>query len=159
MKTFLQSVILVAAGLLIRQPILVAFAQQSAPSLAVGSQSAALPPDHSPAAGSLASSTSAGMKPSAGEVATNPGQAVGKGDPALGGERHPLYRITRSDTFDLSFTFSPEFNQNLTVQPDGFVSLKGAGAVLAEGLTLPELQRTITTAYSSFLSDPEITVT
>src|SRR5258708_23626990 len=41
------------------------------------------------------------------------------GDPAFGGERHPLYRLSKLDTVDLNFTFSPEFNQSLTVQPDG----------------------------------------
>ncbi len=90
---------------------------------------------------------------------TKPGKADGKGDPALGGERHPLYRLSKSDTVDVSFTFSPEFNQSLTIQPDGFVALRGAGLVLAEGLTVVELQQAITTAYGGFLNQPEITVT
>jgi polysaccharide export outer membrane protein len=67
--------------------------------------------------------------------------------------------FTKSDIFEVNFTLSPEFNQNLTVQPDGFVVLRGAGTLLAEGLTVPELQHAITKAYSSFLHDPEITVT
>ncbi len=90
---------------------------------------------------------------------TQPGKAGGKGDPAFGGERHPLYRLTRSDTVDVNFTFSPDFNQTLTVQPDGFVALKGAGALLAEGLTVPEMQQAVVYAYRGFLHDPEVTVT
>jgi polysaccharide export outer membrane protein len=60
---------------------------------------------------------------------------------------------------EVSFTFSPEFNQSLTVQPDGFVALRGAGALLAEGLTIPALREAVTRAYAGILHEPEITVT
>lgn len=88
-----------------------------------------------------------------------PGEAGGTGDPALGGERHPLYRLSKSDEVDVSFTFSPDFNQSLTVQPDGYVALKGAGTLFAEGLTIPELQQAIASRYRGVLHEPEITVT
>jgi polysaccharide biosynthesis/export protein len=90
---------------------------------------------------------------------TQPGKAGGMGDPALGGERHPLYRLSKSDVVDAKFTFSPDFNQSLTVQPDGFVVLRGAGTILAEGLTLPQLQQAVSDAYRGFLREPEITLT
>jgi len=80
------------------------------------------------------------------------------GDPFVGGERHPLYRLSKSDVVQANFTFSPDYNQTLTVQPDGFVTLKGAGTILAEGLTLPELQEAMAKAYSSFLHEPEISL-
>jgi polysaccharide export outer membrane protein len=159
MKTFVQFVVLVAAGVLIRQPISVAFAQEIAPPSAVAPQPPVPPSVNSPTAGATGGSGSTVVGISAKGETTNPGQAAGKGDPALGGERHPLYRVTKSDTFEIDFTFSPEFNQHPTVQPDGFVALKGAGTLLAEGLTVPELQQAITRAYSAFLHDPEITVT
>jgi len=88
-----------------------------------------------------------------------PGKAGGMGDPAFGGERHPLYRLSKSDIVDVSFTFSPDFNQTLTVQPDGFVALKGAGTLLVEGLTVPQMQQAVAAAYRSFLREPEVTVT
>jgi polysaccharide export outer membrane protein len=90
---------------------------------------------------------------------TQPGKADGMGDPAFGGERHPLYRLSKSDTMDINFTFSPDFNQTLTVQPDGFVPLRGAGQLLAEGLTVPEMQQAVVKAYAGFLHEPEVTVT
>ena len=68
-------------------------------------------------------------------AAAKPGKADGMGNPRLGGDRRPLYRLTRSDVVTLSFTLSPEFDQILTIQPDGYVSLKDAGPVLAQGLT------------------------
>jgi len=159
MKTFVQCVVFVAAGLLIRQLCLVAPAQEIALSPVVAARPPTPPSHRLAAVGSAenAGPTVAGI--SAKGETTNPSKADGKGDPALGGERHPLYRVTKSDTFEVNFTFSPEYNQNLTVQPDGFVVLRGAGTVLAEGFTVPELQQAITKAYGSFLHDPEITVT
>ena len=89
---------------------------------------------------------------------TKSGIAGGVRSPALTGERRPLYRVTASDTLDVSFTFSPEYNQTVTVQPDGFIVLKDLGPVYAEGTTLPQMEATIRTAYSSTLNDPEVTI-
>ena len=79
-------------------------------------------------------------------------------NPLLGGERRPLYRLCRSDEVDVSFTLSPEFDQNLTVQPDGYVWLKDAGMVYARGLTLPEFSETIRRAYQGYLHEPQVAV-
>src|SRR5579864_1347600 len=71
-------------------------------------------------------------------TAANPGGADGLGNPLLGGVCHPLYRLHPSDVVEVTFTVAPEFNQTLTVQPDGYVMLKDAGPVEAQGLTVPE---------------------
>lgn len=92
------------------------------------------------------------------KVITQPGEAGGKGDPAFGGERHPLYRLSKSDSVDVNFTFSPDFNQTVTVQPDGFVALKGAGTLWVEGFTVPQMQLAVSNVYRSFLHDPEVTI-
>jgi polysaccharide export outer membrane protein len=63
------------------------------------------------------------------------------------------------DSVDVNFTFSPDFNQTLTVQPDGFVALRGAGTLLVEGLTVPEMQQAVASAYRGFLHEAEVTVT
>ncbi|MCP5114958.1 MAG: hypothetical protein GY953_29360, partial [bacterium] len=34
-------------------------------------------------------------------------------------ERNPRYRVALSDELEISFRFTPEFNQKVTVQPDG----------------------------------------
>src|ERR1700730_5222690 len=44
-------------------------------------------------------------------------------------ERNPRYRICRDDVLLLSFPISPELNQKVIVQPDGFISLQNAGDV------------------------------
>jgi polysaccharide biosynthesis/export protein len=158
MKALAKLVILAAAGLLTLQPVLVSSAQQIAPSPVPASRPSV------PHSGSLAAAgpsesqdwLSAGATAS-GET-TQPGKADGTGDPALGGERHPLYRLAKSDALEVNFTFSPEFNQTLTIQPDGYIALKGAGTLLAEGLTIPQLHEAVAHAYGSFLHEPEVTV-
>jgi len=94
----------------------------------------------------------------AGAVAAKPGTADGKWSPALTGVRRPLYRLRSSDVIDVEFTFSPEFNQAVIVQPDGFIALKGAEPVYAEGCTISELRNSIVQAYTGVLHDPEISL-
>jgi polysaccharide export outer membrane protein len=53
---------------------------------------------------------------------------------------------------------SPEFNQTVTVQPDGYITLLYVGDVSAGGHTLPELTAIIKAAYSNILHNPEISV-
>ena len=86
------------------------------------------------------------------------GKTVLEKEPALTGERHPLYRLRKSDIVEIQFTFSPEYDQTVTVQPDGFIALKGAGSVFAEGLSVSELTTTVVQAYA-FMRDPEVSVT
>ncbi|HVO80418.1 MAG TPA: polysaccharide biosynthesis/export family protein [Terriglobales bacterium] len=74
------------------------------------------------------------------------------------GKRRPLYRLRKSDVLEISFTFVPEFNQTVTVKPDGFIALKGLEELYAEGATLAEVRDAIAAAYAATLHDPEITV-
>ncbi|HEX6503313.1 MAG TPA: polysaccharide biosynthesis/export family protein [Terriglobales bacterium] len=92
-------------------------------------------------------------------IVQNTGAASGVMSLGLTGERRPLYHLCKSDVIQVSFTFSPEFDQNVTVQPDGYVVLKGAGGVFVEGMTLTEASMAIRHGYSAILHDPEVTVT
>lgn len=91
-------------------------------------------------------------------TAAKPGGAGGQGNPLLGGKRHPLYRLRNSDVVEVTFTVAPEFNQTLTVQPDGYVMLKDAGLVRAEGLNLEEFGDAVEKAYRGYLHDPQAAV-
>jgi polysaccharide export outer membrane protein len=93
-----------------------------------------------------------------GPATSQPGRADGTGNPVLGRDRRPLYRFNKSDMLEISFAFAPEFNQTATVQPDGYITLRDAGHLIAEGLTAEELEVAIATAYSKLLHDPHITV-
>jgi len=154
-----QHAVLRAAGMLILQLAVVTSAQETVPS------PASAPGSSAPSVGkfALAESSQSQDRLGAGGLThgaiAQPGKAAGMGDPAFGGERHPLYRLSKSDVVDVTFTFSPDFNQTLTVQPDGFVALKGAGTLLVEGLTVPQMQQAVADAYRAFLREPEVTVT
>ncbi len=159
MNVFTKQIVLGAVGMLVLQLAVVTPAQETVPLPASAPVSSAPPAGKLAAAESSQSQDRPGTGGSIDGAITQPGQAGGMGDPAFGGERHPLYRLSKSDTVDVSFTFSPDFNQTLTVQPDGFVALKGAGTLLAEGLTVPQMQQAIVYAYRGFLHQPEVTVT
>ena len=73
-------------------------------------------------------------------------------------ERDPRYHVRKSDVIEVKFKFSPEFDQTVTVQPDGFVTLDEVGGLKVEGKTLPELTEAIRQAYQGILHDPVITV-
>jgi polysaccharide export outer membrane protein len=73
-------------------------------------------------------------------------------------ERYPRYAVQAGDTFDLSFEYSPEFNQTVTVQSDGFVTLREIGDVYVSGLTFPEVGRALSEKYGPILYQPKISV-
>ena len=106
---------------------------------------------------SQSSLTGAGVE-GGGTTAAKSGEADGAGNLQLGGNRRPLYRLTRSDVVTLSFTLSPEYDQILTIQPDGYVTLKDAGPVLAQGLTLEEFRAAVRKAYTGYLHEPQVAV-
>ena len=68
-------------------------------------------------------------------------------EPSPAGERRPLYRLCKSDVVEIKFVFSPEFNQSVSVQPDGFVTLQGIEELYAEGMTLPQFREAIRGLY------------
>jgi polysaccharide biosynthesis/export protein len=72
--------------------------------------------------------------------------------------RHQRYKIGSGDTFDVNFELSPEFNQTVTVQPDGFITLRGVGDIIVAGQTVPELSQTLKQAYGKILNDPQIVI-
>jgi polysaccharide export outer membrane protein len=72
--------------------------------------------------------------------------------------RGARYEVENSDVLDLQFEFTPDFNQTVTVQPDGFVTLKEVGDLRVEGQTLPQIKENLQQAYSKILAKPEVTV-
>jgi polysaccharide biosynthesis/export protein len=72
--------------------------------------------------------------------------------------RNPRYKVHSADVLELSFPFSPEFNQSITVQPDGYISLRGAESIHVAGQTIPELTNALQAAYSKILHEPVINV-
>jgi polysaccharide export outer membrane protein len=79
-------------------------------------------------------------------------------DHPVPGVRNPRYKICRDDALKLSFPIAPEFDQDVTVMPDGYVNLQGAGSIYILGLTVPETVEAIKKAYAGVLHDPIINV-
>jgi polysaccharide export outer membrane protein len=73
-------------------------------------------------------------------------------------ERNPRYRVQPDDALTLSFPLSPEFNQPVTVQPDGYIDLQAAGSLHIQGMTVPEIVAAVRNAYSNILHEPVINV-
>src|SRR5207244_12321223 len=53
------------------------------------------------------------------------------------------YRLQPGDVFEVQFRYSPEFNQTVTVQPDGYVSLEIGGGLNVAGRTIKQDRRAI----------------
>jgi len=107
----------------------------------------------------VAQETTEAAKASAGaSEPTKPGMADGASSPDEMGNRRPLYRLQKSDVIEIKFTFVPEFDQTTSVQPDGFIALKGLDQLYAKGLTVAELRNNLREAYAPTLHDPEVTI-
>jgi len=90
--------------------------------------------------------------------------AGGTGDEADRGQspvlqhRNRRYQLHSSDVLELNFPFTPEFNQAVTVQPDGYITLRGVESIKVDGKTIPELVDLLRTTYAKILHDPVINV-
>jgi polysaccharide biosynthesis/export protein len=88
------------------------------------------------------------------ESEANAVSSTGKSFP----QRYARYKLQPGDVFDTSFELNPEFNQTVTVQPDGYITLRGVGDIQVKDQTVPELTATLRSAYSKILNDPLISV-
>jgi polysaccharide export outer membrane protein len=68
------------------------------------------------------------------------------------------YRLTPGDVIQLTFPYVSEFDQTITVQPDGYVSLRSVRDLYAQGLTMPQFERALVEAYTSVLRDPVVSL-
>jgi len=68
------------------------------------------------------------------------------------------YRLQPGDVFEVQFRYSPEFNQTVTVQPDGYVSLEVGGDLKVAGLTIEQARLAILKKASARLQDPVATI-
>lgn len=68
------------------------------------------------------------------------------------------YRLVPGDVLEIVYRYTPEFNQTVTIHPDGFVLLEIVGDLKLSGLTLEEARKTLVEKASVRLKDPEITL-
>jgi polysaccharide biosynthesis/export protein len=68
------------------------------------------------------------------------------------------YRLGPQDVVELIFPYVPELDQVLTVQPDGYVTVRPVGELRVQGRTVPELRQLLYDAFEKVLREPVITV-
>jgi polysaccharide export outer membrane protein len=73
-------------------------------------------------------------------------------------QRNPRYQVQRDDILMISFALSPELNQTVTIQPDGYINLQSVGSLYVQGMTVPEVVEALKKKYANTLHDPIIDV-
>jgi polysaccharide export outer membrane protein len=78
--------------------------------------------------------------------------------PVLTTPKEDRYELHPGDVLDIQYRYTPEFNQTLTVQPDGYISLEIGGDVKVGGRNLQEVRNLILVKARTRLASPELTV-
>jgi len=68
------------------------------------------------------------------------------------------YVLHPGDVLDVQYRYTPEFNQTLIVQPDGYVSLEIGGDVKVAGRNLEQVRTLILSKARTRLAAPELTI-
>lgn len=89
---------------------------------------------------------------------TNPTKSQVPGSQPQLVQRNPRYVIQRQDVLVLTFPLTPELNQTVTVQPDGYINLQNGGSIYVQGTTVPDVTEALKKAYASTLHNPIINV-
>ncbi len=76
--------------------------------------------------------------------------------PVLKPHTDDRYRLVPGDVVEVIYRYTPEFNQTVTIQPDGYVGLQIVGDLKLGGLNLQEAQRKIVEKASARLKEPEV---
>jgi len=85
-------------------------------------------------------------------------QPTEKQPPQLTAPSEVRYRLVPGDVLDVVYRYTPEFNQTVTLHPDGYVGLEIVGDLKLSGLTLEEARKNIVEKATVRLKDPEITL-
>jgi protein involved in polysaccharide export with SLBB domain len=86
-------------------------------------------------------------------------QGNGTEQPPALQRRNPRYEVQTGDVITLDFAFTPNFNQTVTVNPDGYIALQGVGDIHIGGETVPQISSDVEKAYGKILRNPEVSVT
>jgi protein involved in polysaccharide export with SLBB domain len=73
-------------------------------------------------------------------------------------KENQTYILGVGDLIDVKFFYNEKLNDEVTIRPDGKISLQLIGDVEAAGLTPPQLGSRLAGKYSKFLELPEVTV-
>ena len=68
------------------------------------------------------------------------------------------YQLQTGDAFQVLYRLTPEYNQTVSVQPDGTVTLQLLGSLPVRGLTLAEARSLVQQAAAKRLRNPELSL-
>jgi polysaccharide biosynthesis/export protein len=71
----------------------------------------------------------------------------------------PVYTLHVGDVIVLNYRYTPEFDQTVTVQPDGCVNLNVVGNLKVADLTMSQVHDRIVGLASKQLNHPDLTIT
>jgi polysaccharide export outer membrane protein len=78
--------------------------------------------------------------------------------PVLSIPTEERYTLHPGDVLEIQYRYTPEFNQTVTVQPDGYISLAVGGDLKVGGRTLQQLRNLILSKARLRLESPELTL-
>ncbi len=71
---------------------------------------------------------------------------------------NPRYVLGIGDSFEIIFRFTPEYNQTVTIQPDGYINLRDLPDLHVAGKSTADLITILQKAYSQILHDPVVSL-
>lgn len=71
-------------------------------------------------------------------------------------ENLPLYKVQIGDVLDVKFYLNPEFDETVTVRPDGMISTKVVENLMVYNRTISEINSDLKELYSEELQEPRI---
>jgi polysaccharide export outer membrane protein len=78
--------------------------------------------------------------------------------PRLRTPQEQRYLVQPGDVLEVQYRYSPEFNQTITVQPDGYISLQVGGDVKVSGKNVEQVRQLILQKAGERLQEPEAIV-
>jgi polysaccharide biosynthesis/export protein len=69
------------------------------------------------------------------------------------------YKLQAGDKLDISFRYTPEMNQSVAIEPDGYINLTAAGEIKVSEMTLEQATELIEQVAGTRLHAPVVTLT
>ncbi len=79
-------------------------------------------------------------------------------EPTDGAQTAYDYRLQNGDVLEVKFFYHPELNEEVTVAPDGKISLQLVDDVSIVGSTIPEARKKLTELYLNHIKSPTVSV-
>jgi polysaccharide export outer membrane protein len=93
-----------------------------------------------------------------GPVVKNPTPITSPGTQTTHPYTEQEYKLQVGDQLEIKFFYNPELNEQVTVRPDGRISLQLVHEIMVAGLTPSQLTDLLTKKYAPELKKPEIVV-